>query len=58
MAWASHVQPTVASSTTGAECMAGRAATRERLWLRTLLSELEMGVGQIVLMCDNQSALN
>jgi hypothetical protein len=40
-----------------AEYMAGAAATREGMWLRTLLSELGMGVGKIVLMCDNQSAL-
>jgi hypothetical protein len=37
--------------------MAGAAANREGMWLRTLLSELGMGVGKIVLMCDNQSAL-
>jgi hypothetical protein len=79
VAWASRVQPTMASSTTEAEYnpfterdgrkgppagnkareaeyMAGAAATREGLWLRTL-SELGMGVGIFVLMCDNQSAL-
>jgi hypothetical protein len=35
----------------------GAPATREGLWHRTLLSELGTGVGQIVVMCDNQSAL-
>jgi hypothetical protein len=39
VAWASRVQPTVASPTTEAEYMAGAAATREALWLKRLLSE-------------------
>jgi hypothetical protein len=43
VAWASQVQPTVASSTTAAEYMAGAAASREGLWYMTLWSKLGMG---------------
>jgi hypothetical protein len=42
------VQPNVEGSTTEVEYMAVAAATTEGLWLRTLLSELGMGVRWIV----------
>ena len=55
--WSSKRQATVAASTTEAEYMAAAAAVKEALWLRTLLSELQLDIDNITIMADNQSAI-
>jgi hypothetical protein len=57
ISWSSRLQPTVALSTTEAEYMAAAAATKEVLWLRTLLSELGIITGTITISADNQAAI-
>eukprot|EP00877_Chromochloris_zofingiensis_P009919 jgi/Chrzof1/5180/Cz15g15040.t1 len=51
--WSSKRQATVAASTTEAEYMAAAAAVKEALWLRTLLSELQLDIDNITIMADN-----
>ena len=41
VSWSSRLQPSVALSTAEAEHTAAAAATKEALWLRTLLKDLE-----------------
>ena len=60
VSWSSRLQPTVAVSTTEAEYMAAAAATKEALWLRSLLTALGMTNrinGGVQIACDNQAAL-
>jgi hypothetical protein len=57
ISWSSRLQPTVALSTTEAEYMAAASAIKEALWLRTLLSELNVNTGTIGLYSDNQAAI-
>ena len=58
VSWSSRLQPTVAASTTEAEYMASSQATKEALWLRKLLQEVDVsGVGVIKIAGDNQGAL-
>jgi ribonuclease HI len=47
----------VAASTTEAEYMAAAYAIKEALWLRTLLSELDIEAGTITICADSQSAI-
>ena len=57
ISWSSRLQPTVAASTTEAEFMAAAYVTKEALWLRTLLSELNMEMDTININADSQSAI-
>ncbi len=57
ISWSSRLQPTVAASTTEAEYMAAAAATKEALWLRKLLPDIEVEASTIEINCDNQGAL-
>lgn len=60
ISWASKVQKTVALSTTEAEYMAGTEATRETIWIRSLLqalSDKEKKLPPTILRGDNQGAL-
>ncbi|KAJ9513562.1 hypothetical protein QJQ45_006125 [Haematococcus lacustris] len=60
VSWSSRRQPTVAVSTTEAEYMAASAASKEALWLRTLVAELAVGsdvVQPVTIMCDNEAAI-
>jgi Reverse transcriptase (RNA-dependent DNA polymerase) len=57
VSWQSKRQPTVAASTTEAEYMAAASAIKEGLWLRKLLSDLQLGSGTISIFADNQSAI-
>jgi hypothetical protein len=58
ISWSSKLQPTVAASTTEAEYMAAASAIKEGLWLRTLLSEINLeGSVNIIIYADNQSAI-
>jgi len=45
VAWKSRRQPTVALSTTEAEYMASADAARQAIWLRLLLDDLQLGLG-------------
>ncbi|KAJ3474036.1 hypothetical protein NLI96_g12685 [Meripilus lineatus] len=58
ISWSSKKQPTVAHSTVEAEYMAASHATREAIWLRTLLEDL--GYPQVnasVIHADNQGCI-
>lgn len=57
ISWNSKRQPTVAASTTEAEYMSAAAAVKEGLWLRKLLSSLDISVATVHILCDNQSAI-
>jgi transposase InsO family protein len=59
--WSSKLQPTVAASTTEAEYMAAHSATKEGLWVRTLLKELGYEGAQTAplhMRSDSQGALS
>ncbi|KAJ9507247.1 hypothetical protein QJQ45_006215 [Haematococcus lacustris] len=55
--WRSKLQTTVAASTTEAEYQAAAAGTKEALFLRKLLHELDAGCDPIPILCDNQGAV-
>jgi hypothetical protein len=58
VAWSSRRQSCVALSTTEAEYVAASDATKEGIWLRRLLLDLNPEWNKpIPLMCDNQSAI-
>jgi hypothetical protein len=51
-------QECVAQSTTEAELISVNEATREAVWLKRMLEELEpCSTSQIEIKCDNQSAI-
>jgi hypothetical protein len=52
VSWQSKRQPTVAASTTEAEYMAAASAIKEALWLRKLVSDLQLGSGTISIFAD------
>ncbi|XP_031358969.1 secreted RxLR effector protein 161-like [Photinus pyralis] len=58
--WQSKKQPTVACSTTEAEYMALAQATKEAIWLRRLLRELQLPNcdDPIKIYCDNKGAID
>ena len=56
VAWKSRRQPTVALSTTEAEYMASADATRQAIWLRHLLDDLQLGLGAEPLPIFNDNA--
>jgi hypothetical protein len=58
ISWQSKCQNTVATSTVEAEYQAASAAAREALWLRQLLSDLEIPHTPMVILCDSQGALS
>ena len=47
----------MAASTTEAEYMAAAAAVKEGLWLRKLLNDLDLKIGTVTIMADNQAAI-
>jgi transposase InsO family protein len=58
VSWSSKKQTSVALSSTEAEYMAAAAATKEAIWLKTFLSELDFSkTHPITLQIDNQSAI-
>lgn len=57
VSWSSRLQPTIAVSTTEAEYMAASSATKEALWLRTLLSDLGLQSETISIADDSQGAI-
>jgi hypothetical protein len=58
ISWSSKKQGLIALSTAEAEYVAAAHATKEVLWLRSFLQELDSLVaGPTILKCDNQSAI-
>ena len=58
MSWSSKKQPIVALSSTEAEFIALTHATKELIWLRSLIGEIAWPLWHpTVLFCDNQSAI-
>ena len=57
ISWSSKRQPTVAASTTEAEYMSAASATKEALWLRKLITDLDVSSKPIEIKSDNQGAL-
>ncbi|TFY81825.1 hypothetical protein EWM64_g2185, partial [Hericium alpestre] len=58
ISWSSKKQPTVADSTAVAEYLAIAHATKEALWLRSLLGELDFPQDSPTLIhCDNQASI-
>ena len=57
--WCSRRQQTTAASTMEAEYIAGAEATKDVIWLRSLLTELKVDqtTGPTRLYCDNQAAI-
>jgi hypothetical protein len=55
--WNSAKQKTVSLSTTEAEYIALTTAINEALWLNQLLKELNRGLKEIKIMCDNKSTI-
>lgn len=60
VSWSSKKQTSVALSSTEAEYMAASAATKEAIWIRTLIRELNMipSPKPTLLLLDNQSAMS
>lgn len=59
IAWSSRRQSCVAQSTTEAEYMAASETSKEAIWIRRLLPDLNQEAGKpIHLYCDNQSAIH
>jgi Reverse transcriptase (RNA-dependent DNA polymerase) len=57
ISWSSKRQTTVATSTTEAEYMAAASATKEALWLRSLLTDFGHKFATTTIYTDNQAAL-
>ena len=62
ISWSSKRQPTVALSTCEAEYMGQTQATKEAIWLRRLLAELDLSgenhtTDAVLLFCDNEGAI-
>ncbi|GMJ14768.1 hypothetical protein HRI_005146000 [Hibiscus trionum] len=58
VSWVSKLQSVVATSTTEAEYVAATQASKEAIWLKMLLEELEHKQENVSLFCDSQSALH
>ena len=58
VSWVSKLQTVVALSTTEAEYMSATQACKEAVWIQGLLEELGYKQENIILFCDNQSALH
>ena len=58
VSWSSRLQPTVAVSTSEAEYMAAAAAVKEALWMRKLLHDLQIEIGSVLILSDNQACLS
>ena len=58
IAWCSRRQPCVATSTTEAEYIAASDTSKETVWIRRILPDLQQRHrGPITILCDNQSAI-
>lgn len=57
VSWKSQLQHMVALSTTEAEYMAATEAVKEAVWLKGMISDLNIVQDVVVVRCDSQSAL-
>ena len=57
ISWQSKKQTNVAKSTAEAEYVALSTTSSEAKWLKQLLSEMNLKIGTIIIMSDNQSAI-
>ena len=58
ISWSSRKQKTVATSSCEAEYTAAFKSSKEAIWLRTLLSEVDMApTAPTVILCDNNTAI-
>ena len=61
ISWSAKRQPTVALSSCEAEYMGQTQATKEAIWLKSLLAQLDSslakGVHAVIIHCDNQGAI-
>jgi hypothetical protein len=58
VSWSSKKQPTVALSTVEAEYMSSTHATKEAIWLKQLLAEIEIHLdGPVLMYNDNQGCI-
>ena len=58
VSWKSQLQPIVALSTTEAEYIAATEAAKEAIWLKGLLTELQVLRQDVILYSDSQSAIH
>ncbi|XP_032794787.1 secreted RxLR effector protein 161-like [Daphnia magna] len=58
ISWGSRLQQATALSTTDAEFYAASEGTRETVWLKALLTELDVNVGKIPIHCDSRCAIS
>ncbi|GKV08223.1 hypothetical protein SLEP1_g19888 [Rubroshorea leprosula] len=58
ISWKATLQSTIALSTTKAEYMAITEAIKEALWLKGLVSDLGVEQNEMMVFCDNQSAIH
>ncbi|XP_060969596.1 secreted RxLR effector protein 161-like [Cannabis sativa] len=58
ISWKVQLQPVVALSTTEAEFMATTEAFKEAVWLKGILSEIQMKLRKVTVFSDSQSAIH
>ena len=58
ISWESRRQRSTALSTTDADIYAASEGSREAIWLKTILGELNIDVGQIPIFCDSRCAIS
>ena len=57
VSWKGNLQPVVALSTTKVEYIVVTEAIKEEIWLKGIIKELGIEQDQIIVFCDNQSAI-
>ena len=57
ISWGSRRQHATALSATDAEMYAASEVSREAIWLKTILGELNIDVGQIPIFCNSRCAI-
>ncbi len=58
ISWGNKRQRATSLSTTDAEIYAASEGSREAIWLKTILGELKIDVGQIPIYCDSRCAIS
>jgi hypothetical protein len=58
VAWMSKKQASISLSTTEAEYMAAGSCCTQLLWMKTLLSDYGFSQDNMIINCDNTSAIN
>jgi len=57
VSWKSRLQSTIAASSVEAEYMSAASATREAMWLRTLMADFDLSIGAVRIWDDSQGAI-